>query len=143
MIRFRLSSRDSLFLIPLAACVWHWIRSQEVEQIHSVRENGVLRRGAVAVFAALKRFWAPVYFSSFETSLPCLYVSMLQWPNASPKTASISCLKQKIIWSQVKRPFWSMPVCKAPKKPISSTRTELRTGKPKHPEADRRTNIRP
>ena len=41
--------------------VYKWIRGDNLEQVHAVLENGVLRRGASAIFAALRRFWVPVY----------------------------------------------------------------------------------
>ncbi|CAE7249062.1 unnamed protein product [Symbiodinium sp. CCMP2456] len=43
------------------ARVFKWIRGENLEQIHAVFENGVLHRGAEATFAALRRFWVPVY----------------------------------------------------------------------------------
>lgn len=41
--------------------VWQWLRGEQAEQVHAVFDNGVLCRGANAIFTALRKFWVPVY----------------------------------------------------------------------------------
>ena len=41
--------------------MYKWLKGDVSSCVHAVYEGGVLQRGAGAVFAALRRFWVPVY----------------------------------------------------------------------------------
>ena len=50
--------------------VWRWLRGKNVERVQAVLEDGVLKRGSRAVFAALRRFWVPIYTLTAENQVP-------------------------------------------------------------------------